>query len=50
LLDALAFGDERRSASVQHSIRSLLAQRIYGLGLGWSDVYENNVLRNDVVM
>jgi hypothetical protein len=25
---ARAFGDERRSASVQHSVRSLLAQRI----------------------
>ena len=44
---ALAFGDERRSASVQHSLHSLLAQRIYGLCLGWSDVCDHNVLRND---
>ena len=34
---ARAFGDERRSARVQHSVHSLLAQRIYGLCLGWSD-------------
>lgn len=47
---AQAFGDERRSASVQHSIQSLLAQRIYGLCLGWSDVCDHNVLRNDLVM
>lgn len=47
---ALAFGDERRSASVQHSIQSLLAQRIYGLCLGWSDVCDHNVLRNDLVL
>jgi hypothetical protein len=47
---ALAFGDERRSASVQHSMHSLLAQRIYGLCLGWSDVCDHNVLRNDPVM
>jgi hypothetical protein len=47
---ALAFGDERRSASVQHSVHSLLAQRIYGLCLGWSDVCDHNVLRNDLVM
>jgi Transposase DDE domain group 1 len=47
---ARAFGDERRSASVEHSMRSLLAQRIYGLCLGWSDVCDHNVLRNDLVM
>jgi hypothetical protein len=46
----LAFGDERRGASVQHSVHSLLAQRIYGLCLGWSDVCDHNVLRNDLVM
>ena len=47
---AQAFGDERRAGSVQHSVRSLLAQRIYGLCLGWSDVCDHNVLRNDLVM
>ena len=47
---ALALGDERRSASVQHSVHSLLAQRIYGLCLGWSDVCDHNVLRSDLVM
>jgi hypothetical protein len=47
---ARAFGDQRRGASVQHSMHSLLAQRIYGLCLGWSDVCDHNVLRNDLVM
>lgn len=47
---AQAFGDERRSASVQHSVHSLLAQRLYGLCLGWSDVCDHNVLRNDLVL
>ena len=47
---ARAFGDERRGASVQHSVHSLLAQRIYGLCLGWSDVCDHNVLRSDLVM
>ena len=47
---AVAFGDERRGASVQHSVHSLLAQRIYGLCLGWSDVCDHNVLRNDLVL
>jgi hypothetical protein len=47
---ALALGDERRAASVQHDLRSLLAQRIYGLCLGWTDVCDHNALRNDLVM
>ena len=47
---AHALGDDRRGASVQHSVHSLLAQRIYGLCLGWSDVCDHNVLRNDLVM
>ena len=47
---ARALGDERRSASVVHSLHSMLAQRIYGLCLGWSDVCDHNVLRNDLVM
>jgi hypothetical protein len=47
---ARALGDERRGASVQHSVHNLLAQRIYGLCLGWSDVCDHNVLRNDLVM
>lgn len=47
---AAAFGDERRSASVAHSMHSLLAQRIYALCLGWSDVCDHNVLRRDLAM
>ena len=35
---AAAFGDARRKASVRHDMRSLLAQRIYGLCCGWEDV------------
>ena len=47
---ALALGDERRAASVQHDLRSLLAQRIFGLCLDWTDVCDHNALRNDLVM
>jgi Transposase DDE domain group 1 len=47
---ALAFADDRRGASVHHSVQSMLAQRIYGLCLGWADVCDHNVLRNDLVM
>lgn len=47
---ALALGDTRRGASCQHSMHSLLAQRIYGLCLGWSDVCDHNTLRHDLVL
>ena len=47
---AQALGDERRASSVRHSVHTLLAQRIYGLCLGWSDVCDHNVLRNDLVL
>ncbi len=47
---ALFLGDERRIASVQHSLRDLLALRTYGLCLGWSDVCDHNLLRRDMVM
>jgi hypothetical protein len=46
---AKAFDDERRAASVVHSMRSLLAQRVYGLCCGWEDVSDHNTLRRDLV-
>lgn len=45
-----AFEDKRRQASVKHSIRDMLAQRIYGLYCGWEDVCDHNQLRHDLVM
>lgn len=47
---ARVFGDKRRVASVRHSIRSLLAQRVYGLCCGWEDVTDHNTLRRDLAM
>ena len=29
------FDDHRRPELIEHSVRTLLAQRIYGLALGW---------------
>ena len=46
---ARAFDDGRRAASVRHSIRSLIAQRVYGLCCGWEDVSDHNTLRRDLV-
>ncbi|CUI04699.1 Transposase [Janthinobacterium sp. CG23_2] len=47
---ARVFEDRRRRASVSHSMRDLLAQRVYGLCCGWEDVCDHNVLRRDLAM
>lgn len=47
---AAAIGDKRRRASVRHDMRSLLAQRIYGLCCGWEDVTDHNALRHDLAV
>lgn len=47
---ARVFADGRRAASVRHSIRSLLAQRVYGLCCGWEDVSDHNTLRHDLAL
>lgn len=47
---ARALLDERRAASVRHSLQSLLAQRVYGLCCGWEDVSDHNTLRRDLAL
>lgn len=46
---ARVFADSRRAASVRHGLRSLIAQRVYGLCCGWEDVADHNTLRHDLV-
>jgi hypothetical protein len=47
---ARALGDERRSRSVMHIVQDMVAQRIFGLCMGWEDVCDHNALRNDLLM
>jgi hypothetical protein len=47
---ARVFADRRRSASVTHSVRDMLAQRVYGLCCGWEDVTDHNLLRRDLAL
>ncbi|HEV6966102.1 IS1380 family transposase [Roseateles sp.] len=47
---ARVFADSRRAASVRHDMRSLLAQRVYGLCCGWEDVSDHNSLRRDLAL
>ena len=47
---ARALGDQRQRGKVRHSLASMLAQRVYGLCQGWSDVCDHNALRADLAM
>lgn len=47
---AAVFNDPRRTASVKHGLREMLAQRIYALCCGWQDVTDHNTLRRDAVL
>jgi hypothetical protein len=52
LLDRLAdcFTDYRNPNSVEHSVHALVAQRVYGLTLGYEDLNDHDVLRKDSVL
>lgn len=52
LLDRLAgcFDDYRNPGSIEHSVRALVSQRVYGLALGYEDLNDHDVLRKDSVL
>jgi len=52
LIDALAavMSDPRDPARIQHEQRSMLAQRIFGLALGYEDLNDHQALRSDPVL
>lgn len=47
---AKVLGDDRQTGKVRHSLVSMVAQRVYGLCLGWADVCDHNALRADLVL
>jgi hypothetical protein len=47
---AACFTDHRNPNSIEHSVQSLVAQRIYGLALGYEDLNDHDVLRADSVL
>ena len=47
---AECFADERNQIFVDHSVRELLAQRIYGLALGYEDINDHERLRLDPLL
>lgn len=52
MLDRLAgcFTDYRNPNSIEHGVQSLVAQRVYGLALGYEDLNDHDVLRSDSVL
>ena len=52
LLDRVAgcFTDYRNPNAIEHSVPELVAQRVYGLALGYEDLDDHDVLRKDSVL
>lgn len=47
---AECIADPRDPAKIRHDLRTLLAQRIYGIALGYEDLNDHDTLRTDPVM
>jgi len=52
LVDRFAgcFRDSRRSELVEHEVRTLVGQRVFGVALGYEDLNDHDWLRHDPVM
>lgn len=44
------FRDYRDPERIEHSLESLISQRVYGIALGYEDLNDHDSLRHDVVM
>lgn len=51
LIDRLAgcFADHRKRESIEHSVRTLVGQRVFGMALGYEDLNDHESLRHDPV-
>ena len=47
---AACFSDHRNPARCEHSLHDLVAQRLYGLALGYEDVNDHDTLRDDSLL
>jgi len=44
------FADARRQASVDHTVASMVGQRVFGIALGYEDINDHDELRDDPAM
>jgi hypothetical protein len=51
LIDRLAscFIDEREPTFIEHALRTLVGQRVFGMALGYEDLNDHESLRHDAV-
>jgi hypothetical protein len=47
---AACFTDHREAGRVEHALRELVAQRVYGLALGYEDLNDHDELRRDPLL
>jgi hypothetical protein len=47
---AACFADGRAQAQVEHSIATMMAQRVFGIALGYEDLLDHDQLRHDPVL
>ena len=47
---AACFSDRRRAGLIEHSVRTLVSQRVFGIALGYEDLNDHDQLRHDPVM
>ncbi len=47
---AACFRDHRQPGQVEHSVRELVSQRVYGLALGYEDLNDHDQLRSDPLL
>ena len=47
---AACFLDRRRPGQVEHAVRTLVGQRVFGIALGYEDINDHDELRHDPVM
>ena len=47
---AACFRDHRDPERIEHSVETLISQRVYGIALGYEDLNDHDRLRQDVVM
>jgi hypothetical protein len=47
---AACFGDGRAQAQVEHTVETMVAQRVFGIALGYEDLIDHDHLRHDPVL
>ena len=47
---AACFRDHRKAERIEHTVRELVAQRVYGLALGYEDLNDHDEMRRDPLL